>query len=240
MGTGRIGRVVAATAIGITGLSLLSACGWAKESFSDSENVTDSFTSVRFANDSGEVTIRTGDEASVKREVRYGGDKPGRTVRVENGVLELDACDKPDCSIDYEVTVPEGTKVTGEADSGSIDISGVAEAIVKASSGEVKVEDVPGDVTVEASSGSVDLAGIGGEVVAKADSGNVRVELSEPRDVRVDADSGNVEVTVPGGSYRVSTSTDSGNVDSDVDDDSSGDHHLDLHTDSGNISVSQA
>jgi hypothetical protein len=235
-----IGRVVAATAIGITGLSLLTACGWANQSFSDSEDVTDSVTSVRFANDSGEITIRAGDETTVKREVHYGGDKPGRTVKVEDGVLQLDACDKPDCSIDYEVTVPEGTKVIGESDSGSIDISGVAEATVKASSGEVNVDDVAGEVKVDASSGSVDLTGIGGAVVAKADSGSVRVELSEPQDVRVDVDSGSVEVTVPDGSYRVSTSTDSGNVDSDVDDDSSGEHHLDLHTDSGSISVSRA
>jgi hypothetical protein len=274
-----IGRAVAAAAIGITGLGLLGACGWtiATETYSDSNDVSDAFTSLRFANDSGSVTIRTGDTTTVRREVHYGDDKPGEhTFRVKDGVLELDSCDKRNCWIDYEVTVPAATKVNGQLDSGSADISGVAEVNVKASSGEVSVKDVAGAVNVEANSGSVELADIGGAVVAKADSGSVQaenvrgdvtlradsgsveargiggaaqvdassgsvvVELTDPQDVRVHAESGNVEVTVPHGAYQVATSTDSGNVDSDVSDDSAGDHQLDLSTDSGNISVSQA
>ena len=47
-------------------------------------------------------------------------------------------------------------------------------------------------------------------------SGNVVVELTKAADVRVNAESGAVEVTVPQGDYKVATSTDSGNVDSDV------------------------
>jgi DUF4097 and DUF4098 domain-containing protein YvlB len=274
-----IGRAVAAATIGITGLGLLGACGWnvATESYSDSNGVGDAFTSLRFANDSGSVTIRTGDTTTVKREVHYGDDKPGEhTFRVKDGVLELDSCDKRNCWIDYEVTVPADTKVSGQVDSGSADISGVAEVNVRASSGEVAVKDVAGAVNVEANSGSVELANIGGAVVAKADSGSVQandvrgdltleassgsveahgiggatqvnassgsvvVELTAAQDVRVHAESGNVEVAVPQGSYQVETSTDSGDVDSDVDDDPAGDHQLDLHTDSGDITVSQA
>jgi hypothetical protein len=273
-----IGRAVAAAAIGITGVGLLTACDWelATESYSDSEDIAQEVTSVRFANDSGGVTIRTGDQTSVKREVHYGDEKPGTTFKVKDGVLQLDSCDKRNCWIDYEVTVPEGTTVAGQLDSGNADISGVAEATVRASSGEVTVRDVAGPVTVEASSGEVTLADIGGTVVAKAESGsvqadnvrgdltlevssgeveargiggatkveaasgNVVVELTTARNVRVDAQSGNVDLTVPAGSYAVSTSTDSGDVDSEIEDDASGDHRLDLHTDSGNITVSRA
>ncbi len=274
-----IARAVAAAAIGITGLGLLAACDWhiATESYSDSNEVAGAFTSVGFGTDSGNVTIRSGDTASVRREVHYNDEKPSdHTFRVKRGVLELDSCDKRNCWIDYEVTVPAGTKVSGQLDSGSADISGVAEVNVRASSGKVSVRDVAGAVNVEADSGSVELSGIGGAAVVKADSGritaenvrgdvtlqassgsveargvggaadvdassgNVVVELTTAADVRVHAESGNVDVTVPQGAYRVKTSTDSGNVDSDIDDDASGDHQLDLHTDSGNITVTRS
>lgn len=270
---------VAAAAIGITGIGLLTACGWepGTESYSDTHDVEQSFTSLRFAGDAGNVTIRTGDSTSVERTVHYRDDKPGEdTFRVRDGVLELNSCGKPGCSIDYEVTVPAETTVAGETDSGSADIAGVAEANVKADSGEVTISDVAGKVAVTADSGAVTLNDIGGSVVAKADSGNltvdgvegdvtmhsssgsveargvggaaavesdsgnVVVELTNSDDVQVDAESGAVEVTVPDGSYQVSTSTDSGNVENDIDNDPSGEHRLDLHTDSGNISVTPA
>ncbi|HEV7652106.1 MAG TPA: DUF4097 family beta strand repeat-containing protein [Actinophytocola sp.] len=270
-----IGRAVAAAAIGITGIGLLAACGWNTRTYSDASGVGRSFSSVRFTNDSGDVTIRTGDRPEVKREVHYGDDQPGEgTFRVKNGVLELDSCGRTNCWIDYEVTVPAGTSVSGQLDSGTADITGVSDANVRASSGDVTIKNVSGAVNVEASSGSVTLDGIGGQVVAKASSGDVNadgvdgdvtleassgsveargiggatkvesssggvvVELTEAADVRVGAQSGNVEVTVPDGAYKVLTSTGSGNVNSDVENDPAGDHRLDLHTDSGDITVS--
>jgi hypothetical protein len=271
-----IGRAVTAAAIGIAGAGLLTACDWATQSYSDSDDVAQSFTSVRFANDAGGVTIRAGDEASVKREIHYGDEKPGATFRVKDGVLQLDPCDKRNCWIDYEITVPAGTTVTGQLDSGDADISGVAEATVRSSAGGVTVKDVAGPVKVEASSGDVTLADVGGSVVAKvdsgsiqadnvrgdltlevssgdvqargiggatkvdADSGSVEVALTAAQNVRVDADSGDVDVTVPAGSYAVSTSSDSGDVTSDIDNDAAGEHRLDLHADSGSITVSRA
>jgi DUF4097 and DUF4098 domain-containing protein YvlB len=274
-----IKRAVVAAAIGLAGVGVLGACDWdiATEEYSDATGIGQAFTSVRFADDSGNVTIRTGDSASVKRVVHYGDDKPGKdTFRVRGGVLELNACTQRNCSIDYEVTVPAATTVSGQNDSGEVDISGVAEANVRASSGNVTVRDVPGTVNVQASSGAVELSDIGGAVVAKADSGNITadqvdddvtlkassgaieahgiagtaklgadsgnitVELTEAGDVDADASSGAVDVTVPRGAYRISTHTGSGNVDSDVDNDADGEHALDLRTDSGNITISQA
>lgn len=272
-------RATAAVAVGLAGAGLLAGCGWsiASSSYTDDQAIGETVTSVRFANDSGNMTIRVGDETTVHRTVHHGGDKPGEgTVRVRNEVLHLDPCGEPDCWIDYEVTVPAGTAVSGQLDSGTATVSGVAEVNVRASSGEVTVEDVAGAVNIESASGSVNLIDIGGAVVAKAESGNVHaedvrgdvtlqaasgnveargiggaaqvetssgtvvVELTAVRDVRVTAASGNVDVTVPDGAYRVTTGTDSGDVDSDVTDDTAGHHHLDLHTDSGNITVTRA
>lgn len=237
----RFGRAVAAAAIGITGLGLLSACDWniATQSYSDTNGVGESFESVRFANDSGDVTIRTGDTVSVRREVHHGDEKPAEdTFRVRDGVLELDSCDKPDCWIDYEVTVPAGTAVNGRLDSGDADVSGVAEVNLRSESGSVTIKDVAGAVNVEAQSGSVALADIGGTVAGKVESGSVTAE-DVRGDVTLHASSGNVEVTVPDGAYQVTTSVDSGNVDSEIENDPAGDHRLDLRADSGNISLSR-
>jgi hypothetical protein len=271
-----IGRVVAAAAIGITGIGLLAACDWNKQAYSDTNGVGPSFTSVRFANDAGNVTIRAGDKPEVKREVHYADDKPGEdTFRVKDGVLQLDSCNTSNCSIDYEVVVPADTTVAGQLDSGTADISGVAEVNVRSSSGEVTVGDVAGGVNIEAESGSVNLSDIGGTVTAKAESGSVSadgvrgdltlevssgsveargiggttevdassgsvvVELTSVENVRVKADSGNVELSVPGGAYKLVTSTDSGKVDSEIEDDPAADHRIDLHTDSGNIEVTR-
>jgi hypothetical protein len=270
--------VVAVTAIGVAGLGVLGACGWdmGGKAYSDSNGVGQEFGRVRFANDSGNVTIRTGDSVTVRREVHYTDEKPGEdTFRVHRGVLELDGCPTRGCWIDYDVTVPAGTTVSGAADSGTVDLTGVAEANVRASSGDVRVKDVAGAVNVEADSGTVELSGIGGTVVAKAESGNVSatdvrggvtlrassgdveargiggaaqvdsssgsvvVELTAARDVRVRAESGSVEVSVPSAAYKVRLSTGDGEVDSQVDDDANGDHSLDLHTESGNITVTQ-
>lgn len=207
-----IGRVVAATALGIAGLSVLSACGLAfgDETYSDSNGVGEEFTSVRFTSDAGNITIRTGDTATVERDVHYDGEKPGEdTFRVRDGVLELDSCPVRSCWIDYEVTVPAGTKVSGQADSGNITLNGVADANVLASSGDVIVKDVAGAVNVEASSGNVDLSGIGGSVVAKAESGDVTAN-DVSGEVTLDASSGDVRALGIGGAAQVDSA--SGNV----------------------------
>lgn len=237
-----IGRVVATGAIVVTGLAVLGACGWdiTKDKSSDKTNVTETFTSVNFANNSGNVTITVGDQPSVSREIHFEDTEPDATHRVEDGVLNLDPCPTNDCWIDYDVVVPEGTKVNGRVDSGNIEISGVSTANVEASSGEVTVRDVSGTVNVEASSGNIELDGIGGAAQVRSSSGNVTVGLDVVDDVRVQASSGNVEVAVPEGAYRVDASADSGDVTTDVQSDDSADHELDLRTNSGDITVTQA
>jgi DUF4097 and DUF4098 domain-containing protein YvlB len=206
-----ISRAVAAAAIGITGLGLLTACDWdvAKETFSDSEDIGPSFASVRFANDSGNVTIRAGEEASVRREVHYSDEKPGKTYTVRDGVLQLNSCDKPNCWIEYEVTVPAETTVSGQLDSGAANISGVAEVNVRADSGNLDIKDVAGEVNVESDSGSVGIADVGGSVVAKVDSGNFDADRIEG-DFTLEASSGAVEARGIGGAAQVESS--SGNV----------------------------
>jgi hypothetical protein len=253
------GRGFVIAAVG-AGLLLLSACEWtmARNTDSDESAVGERITSVRLANDAGDVTIRVGDTTMVRRTVHYDRDRPGGTHRVDKDVLVIDACPVRDCWIDYDVTVPAGTTVQGAVESGRLDVDGVASVNLKASSGNVTVRHVTGPVNVDSSSGNVEVSDVGGATAIKAQSGNVSVDdaraavalqaesgqitarLSSPQNVRVQAASGNVEVTVPSGKYRVTTAADSGHVDSDVTDDASATHQLDLRTESGNITVRNA
>jgi DUF4097 and DUF4098 domain-containing protein YvlB len=263
-------RVLVITALGVLGLT---SCGWTRNTAEDETAIGQTITSVRVTNDSGNVNIKTGDQTKVHRKIHYNDDKPGSTHRVEGAALIVEACNVRDCSIDYDIVVPAGTKVTSAVDSGNTEITGVASANVKASSGGVTVRGVAGAVnvdsdagsvqvsdigaavkvnaqsgrvtldnvraaaSVQADSGTIEARGIGGAVDLRADSGTVNASLTSQQNVRAATDSGNVTVTVPRGAYRVKTSTDSGNVRGDVTSDSTGTHEIDLHTDSGNITL---
>jgi hypothetical protein len=233
----RIKHVMAGVTIAAGGL-LLSACDWEPgEQFSDQETLSQSVSEVRFANDSGDVKITVGDTFEVRRTVGYRDAKPGKTYRMDGGALVLEACQERNCWVDYDITVPEGTKVSGQLDSGSVEVTGVASANVSAESGDVTVRDVAGEVNATVQSGNVELSGIGGAVVTSAESGDVTVTLTEANNVTASAQSGNVQVTVPKGDYQVEIQTENDdNVRNDVGDGSTG-PKIDLRTESGDVSL---
>lgn len=201
----RIRRVLVGATVAASGL-LLSACDLADftdDRFSDQETLSGPVSEVRFANDSGDVTIRVGDRFEVRRDVGYNDAKPGKTYRMDGDALVLEECPESDCWVNYEVTVPEGTTVSGAVDSGNVEIVGVASANVSAQSGEVTVRDVAGEVNATAESGNVELSGIEGRAVAGAQSGNVTVAMTAVENVTATTESGNVDVTVPNADYQV-------------------------------------
>jgi len=267
----RRGLVVGAVG---AGLLLLGACGWTgRNTDNDDAAVGQTFSSVRIANDSGQVKIRAGEQSKVHRTIHYEDNQPGSTFRVENNTLVIDSCKEHNCSIDYDITVPGGTKVDGAISSGSVELDGVASVNLKAdsgrvtmrhvsgkvnldaSSGSVRIEDVDdavtvrsesgrvtvdgarGAVSVEAESGSVEALKVGGSVDVRSNSGTVTASVTSPQNVKISADSGSVTLTVPAGAYKLAADAESGHVNSDVTNDSSASHNLDLHTDSGNITV---
>jgi Putative adhesin len=230
-----IKHVLVGATVAATGL-LVSACDFdfTENEFTDQETLSQPVGEVRFSNDSGDVTIRVGDTFEVRREVGYGDTKPGKTYRMDGDALVLEECQERDCWVSYEVTVPEGTTVSGQLDSGNVEIVGLASANVSAESGEITVRDVAGDVNASTQSGNIDLSGIGGAVVAGAESGNVTVATTSAENVTATAQSGNVDVTVPDASYRVDIQAE--NVTDEVGDDGSG-PRISLATESGNVTL---
>ncbi len=184
-------------------LAAVGGCSLAQERFHDEATVEQTVRSVRIATDSGSVTIRVADKTVVKRDVAHSrGEQPGVTHWVEGDVLVLDACKPKYCTVDYSVGVPAGVSISGEADSGSVDIEGATSVNLKADSGNVTVRRVSGAVNVAADSGSVDLVDVGENVAVNAGSGNITVR-GVGGNATLRAESGRVEARAVGGSADV-------------------------------------
>jgi hypothetical protein len=227
----------------LIGVGLATAFGWGWGSdFENTTTVSETIRSVKLEGDSGSVKIRTGTgPSSVHQKVKYHWrSKPGETFyHVDGDQLVLIDCGT-NCSVDFEVVVPAGVPVSGQLDSGGLDVAGVASVDVRADSGDARVEDVTGLVKLHADSGTVKGTGLRGPVDVTAESGSVEVALAQANDVKIKANSGSVEVEVPGGPYRVVGDSDSGSRDIDVPTDGSAPHTLDLTTDSGSVTVRAA
>jgi Putative adhesin len=242
---------------------LVAAAGLAFWQFGDRDSddthkVDDRITTVQLATDSSDVTIRVSDDdrTTVQEKRTYWFWKHGDAYSVDDGVLKLDGDCGWQCSADFVVTVPRGTKVTGENGSGDLSVEGVGGVDAKSRSGEIKVEDVSGDVKLDLTSGDVQVSDLtgkldvkansgdikasglkGGPVTAETSSGDIEVELAEANDVHAKGTSGDIEVTAPSGGYQVTTETRSGEVDNELANDSGASHTIDAKTVSGDIEL---
>jgi DUF4097 and DUF4098 domain-containing protein YvlB len=273
-----VARAVAAAGVLGAGALLLGACGITMQShqYEDDAPVPQHITKVQ-VNGASDLTVRIGAATTVHRTVHYAENDPGKnTWRVQGDTLIIENCNHADCSVDYSLTVPQGTSITGETGSGDLDLDGLAkvnfqthsgDAVVRnvhgsvnvgASSGTVTVSDVTGSVAVSADSGDVNVAnvsgtvsakassgdvvtnGIGGQVEVDASSGDISIQMTAAQNVTAHSGSGEVNVTVPTGQYQVRTDTGSGEVTSDVPNDGSAQHVIDLKSGSGDITVKAA
>lgn len=231
-------RKLAPVAVVLGGLMLAGGCAGigGATSFGD-ESRPGQVDSIRLADVDGKVVVRSGAVARVSRVVHHSDDRPGRTHRMRGRALELGPCRLRGCWVDYDVVVPRGVPVAGRVASGDVEVVRQASAQLQVDSGSVAVRGVPGTVTVDASSGDVEGSGLAGRASVRADSGSVDLGMRTARDVLVEAASGDISVTVPGGRYRVRSVVDSGNEDIGIREDPRAPHTLDLHADSGDITV---
>ncbi|MET8993975.1 DUF4097 family beta strand repeat-containing protein [Amycolatopsis sp. NPDC004169] len=252
--------LLAVGGIVLIGVGLATALGWGWGSdFENTGTVSQTIRSVKLEADSGAVKIRKGSgQTTVREEVSYHWrSKPsGPFYRVDGDQLVLGSCGT-NCSVDFEVMVPDGVPVSGNLDSGALDVAGMSTVDVHVDSGRAQVEDVPGAVKLFMDSGSTDLRNVGpvqlrsesgaitgddvnGPVEVTSSSGSVEFTLVQANDVKVHAESGSINLTVPGGTYRVQGGSDSGHRDIGVQNDGTAQHVLDLTTDSGSVTVRAA
>ncbi|MEV4265064.1 DUF4097 family beta strand repeat-containing protein [Kribbella sp. NPDC049584] len=225
----------------------------------DTNKVDDKITTVQLATGGrSDITIKVSDDdtTTVQEQRKYWFFKRGDAYSVKDGVLKLDGDCGWQCSADFEVTVPRGTKVTGENGSGDLELSGVAGVDVKSRSGEVTLREINGDVNldltsgdvsvsdltgkldVKANSGDIEAAGLkGGPVNVETSSGDMELQLAEANDVRVKGTSGDIEITAPGGDYKVSTESRTGDVENSLGNSADASHSLSATTTSGDIEL---
>ncbi|MFK4083058.1 DUF4097 family beta strand repeat-containing protein [Kribbella sp. NPDC020789] len=223
----------------------------------DQHRVDAKIDTVQLAAENADISIKVSDDdtTTVKEKRHYWFFKHGDAYSVDGGTLKLDGDCGWNCSADYEVTVPRGTKVIGENGSGDLALTGVAGVDADSRSGEVELTDVVGDVKLDLTSGDVSVRNLTGRLEVKANSGDIEAEglrggsvdvetssgdigldLAEANDVRVKGTSGDVEISAPG-SYRVTTDTRSGDVENDFGNDAAGAHSLSATTVSGDIDL---
>ncbi|MGH3588183.1 MAG: DUF4097 family beta strand repeat-containing protein, partial [Pseudonocardia sp.] len=196
---------------------------------------------------SGQVTLRRaeGDRVEVRRTVRSRGVEPTLDERsTPDGVTLVAQCPwaiGAQCSVDYDVQVPDGVALTVRTDSGGVSITGVTGRDVKVDvdDGEVRLTDVHGAVDVTADSGNVvgerlDVSSF----AAETDSGAVTADFTRaPEKVEVVADSGDVELVLPAGPYRVQVEAESGEERIEVPVDSTSPSSVRVDTDSGDVQL---
>lgn len=228
--------------------------------------------SILVDSDNGDITIVAdpdAEEISVQRTVELAGwgGAPGGIGAVADGRLEIaDVCDDVsflrNCSVDYEITVPEGTTIDVSADSGNITVEGATASVVAENdSGNIEIDGAAGDVVAENDSGDITLSGIEGKVTAQNDSGAITgTDLSattfaaenssgditatfvtDPDAIEASSGSGNVELTVPGtATYDVDASSGSGTEDVTVDVDTRDGNPATVSSDSGDVTLRKA
>lgn len=211
------GAVLVVILVGVTAVSVLGNVSL------DHGSRSDSYAGVRtldLENDTGGDVILTsggGDEVQLDR-TRSGTPftEPEEDVEANEDSLDVEvSCDGlrffGSCSMDYEISVPEGTAVTVETVSGRISVENVnGELDLSTTSGTVLVEGNTGDVTVDTTSGLVELDDVEGSVEAESTSGEITATGSGER-LEVSSTSGGVDVS--GFSARtVEAESTSGNV----------------------------
>ncbi|MCM4080542.1 DUF4097 family beta strand repeat-containing protein [Paractinoplanes hotanensis] len=244
--------VAATTAATLTGCAGVVG---AKMTYDDTEKTK--ITAIRLDGGSGDIAISTAavTETSIKRIIRRSTD-PGESYRLDGSTLIIDTSCGHNCSVSYEIVAPAGVKVSGALDSGDISFDSLGDTDVKLTSGDVTVVDPAGTVKLRGTSGNirvvnakkaVDVQSTSGDIEAmdiaapvklKVTSGDINAVLSTPNSVTAQTTSGDVEVQVPVGSYKISTSSGSGDEGvQGITNDPTAKNEINLRTGSGNAVV---
>lgn len=109
--------------------------------------------------------------------------------------------------------------------------------IAQTHSGRIRLDQIKGKATVIADAGDITGTGIGNDLTANAASGDITLTFVSERTVRADTGSGDVIVRIPGGPFKVSGETGSGDRRIDVPTDPAAKNELRVSTGSGDVQV---
>lgn len=235
-----LGGVLVLILVVVTAVSVLGNVSVSQSAQEDRFEGADSFELANLTG--GEVILRggEGDDVLLERDLRGSPlSEPDEDITEREGSLGVEAqCGGisffHSCSVDYDVTVPQGTQVKLETISGQITVDNLeGDLEVEATSGEVEVTEVTGDVDVSTVSGGIELADVTGSAVVDSTSGSIgasgegdlleasstsgTVDLSgfTADEVRVSSTSG--DTTIGSGFNTLEADTVSGSIEIDTD-----------------------
>lgn len=175
---------------------------------------------VEVASGGGDVRVVHGTEGQVvvERRVHWSYAHPRLTERVEGATLHVGSrCARlPDfrCGTDYVIHVPDGVSVSAWASSGDVSVRDVTGQVeLRTSSGDVTVSGVDGDLDAWLSSGDLRVDDVRGRVSATTSSGDVTLTGLRSSDVDVRASSGDTRLEFAEVPDAVNVQASSGDVD---------------------------
>lgn len=210
------------------------------------EQITGPVTKIRVSGEAGRITVVGTDatEVSVTRHIYRTAGEPSETVNRDGNELRIETrCPQGGsngCRIDYEFQIPRATPVELSTASGNVDMTGLVGAQTAISaSGNVQVAGARGPVTAKSVSGKIQFRDHGAPTtIVSSTTGSVQLQaVTRPDLIQVDSTSGSIVVTVPGGSYRVETSTLTGKKNVSVPSDAGASSVIKMKTITGNVQV---
>jgi len=169
--------------------------------------------------DNGDITVRGGDVAQVElvRTVRSSVVGPAYDEQVSGTTLELSgSCPWyafGRCGVSYELIVPPDLIASLEASSGDVVVEGLTgDLVVRSSSGDVILRSIDGSIDAEVSSGDIELEDVTGDVRAQASSGDVTATGLTAGSLRLRTSSGDVEAQLDAAPESIDAEASSGDV----------------------------
>lgn len=177
-------------------------------------------------------------------------------IRQTGNSIRIDYVNMRNISIDYEITVPQDTRVRTRTGSGDQTLESLKGSFdLESGSGDMRLRDLNGELHLHTGSGDVEGRNVSGPITARAGSGDIKIEQSAKGDVDVQTGSGNIELRgLEGGLHAEAGSGDltveaarvapwqirtgSGNVRVHLPSDAA--FNLEANTSSGSVTVDQA
>ncbi len=146
------------------------------------------------------------------------------------------------CGVSYELIVPADLIADVRASSGDVIMEGLTgDMVVRSSSGDIELRSIVGSIDAEASSGDIVLEDVSGDVVARSSSGDVHADRLTATSVQIHVSSGDIDVALDASPDSIDLEASSGDVTIIVPDDgtayaitgetSSGDREIAVATD---------
>ena len=240
---------VAVLAIGIfVGYRLLSGSG-AESTDTTSTTYAQQITALDLRAESGTLTLSAGpdNQITVAARSRWEGQQPTITEQWIGSTLSIvTGCPGTGrCEVDLTLTLPAGTAITTQTDSGDATLTGMTGPVsVTNGTGGIRLENLTGPVTAETGAGTITGTALSAtQVTATTETGDLSLSFSvDPQAVTATVGTGDVTISVPRSStsYHVTAETTTGDRRVDVTQADSASRTIVARVDTGNVTLDYA